>query len=335
MNIYSYIEVLHEVSGVQKVLLDIHNGLKKYYHAQIASYLSYKEITRYFDIPESEYIQIKSMKDLNHGLVITHERKASTRCCLYNLLPWMNLKQIHVQHSLYDNLKWVSLYPKIIVSISDKVTNNLTTFFRVNPSKICKIHNGIEDSYHDSDIKTPNKNAIKIAYIARIDENKRQVDIVKYLKGKLLPNIHIDFLGDGPLYNDLCNIIGSDKNFHALGYCSDVDGILPNYDYVMLFSKKEGLPITLIEGCMHGKPLIVNDAGGNWEIGINGKNAFAACTWEELLTVLNNLSNISSKEYWNLAHNSRIHYLEEFEYSLMIKKYRYLIETIEHNVCGK
>lgn len=328
MIIYSYIEVLHEVSGVQKVLLDIHNGLKHHYQAKIASYLPYQEITKYFDIPISEYIQIKSISDLNHGIIFTHERKASTKCCLYNLLPWIDLKLIHIQHSVYDNLKWVSLYPKRIVSISDKVTNNLTDFFHIKPKRIYKIHNGIEDQYKDNDIRIPQKKFIKIAYVARIDENKRQIEIVNHLKGKLCQNIHIDFLGDGPLYKILCKTINNDTNFQALGYCSNINKVLPNYDYVMLFSQKEGLPITLIEGCMHGKPLIINDAGGNLEIGINKRNAFVVYTWEELLSSLNNLPNITDSEYLKLAQNSRLHYLKNFEYTIMIKKYIELIEVM-------
>ena len=33
--LYSLIEVLHDVSGVQKVLLDIHNGIKDRYNAKV------------------------------------------------------------------------------------------------------------------------------------------------------------------------------------------------------------------------------------------------------------------------------------------------------------
>lgn len=329
MTIYSYIEVLHEVSGVQKVLLDIHNGLKKYYSAKIISYIPYKDIIRYFDIPETEYQQIKSITDIKDGIILTHERKACTRCCLYSYLPWNHFKIIHIQHSIYNNLKWLSLYPKTIISISDKVTNNLINYFNVPSQNIHKIHNGIIDVYNSKpEIQVqPKRGRIKIAYIARIDKNKRQIEIVKKLKGKLHPNIQIDFIGNGPLYNDLLNEIGSENvSFKALGYCANINKIMPNYDYVMLFSIKEGLPITLIEGCMHGKPLIVNDAGGNLEIGIQGYNAFNAYSWDELSKTINNLINIPISQYERMSQNSREHYLKEFEYSQMINKYKKIIE---------
>src|SRR5665647_160216 len=108
VNIYSIIAVFHEVSGVQKVLLDIHNGLKHLYHAKIAGFCPYKDIALCMNIKENEYVQIKSIRELRDSIVITHERITSSKCFLLNKVFSLNIKQIHVQHSIYNTLNFAS-----------------------------------------------------------------------------------------------------------------------------------------------------------------------------------------------------------------------------------
>lgn len=68
--------------------------------------------------------------------------------------------------------------------------------------------------------------------------------------------------------------IEGDCHFEYLGYRSDIYQLLQECDYMMLFSKHEGLPITLIESTMCGTPAICSKVGGNAEIILHGKNGF-------------------------------------------------------------
>lgn len=326
--VYSLITELHEVSGVQKVFWDIHTGIRQDFNAQIVSYLPYEEIVKYFDVPENEYIQIKSVCQLKNSVVFTHERKICSKCCLLNRLLHLNIDIIHIQHSIYNNLRLFSLYPPIVVSISDKVTENLISYFKLPPEQIVKIHNGIIDKYPVEWNNKYNSQYIRIAYVARVDANKRQLEVVEKLAGKLSSKVYIDFIGDGPLYEELKQKVKGMDNFNAIGYVNDVIGLMKDYDYIMLFSEKEGLPITLIEGAMCSKPLIVNDAGGNLEIAFPNKNAFYASNWDSLLDVLNSLENVSIDVYENMAKFSRQVYEQYYMYDKMIFQYKSLIKHI-------
>jgi glycosyltransferase involved in cell wall biosynthesis len=327
--LYSLIEVVHNVSGVQKVLVDIHNGIKMIYDAKIAGFHTYNKISHLLPVEENEYIQIKSILELRNSIVITHERKICTKCVILNKVFSLKIKHIHVQHSIYDKWKLFSFYPETIVSISDKITENLKEYFKISPEKIHKIHNGIIDQYNGLHPLHLKDELIKIAYVARVDSLKCQIDIVKKLKNALSKKIRIDFIGSGPLFNDLEEITEDSEQFKTLGFQKDVISMLKNYDYVMLYSKKEGLPITLIEGAMSYMPLIVNDIGGSLEIGIPSYNAFLANDLNHLKEILNSLESLSDADYNKMAKNSRKLFIEKFTHDGMIQKYQKLIDNVD------
>lgn len=330
--VYSLIYKLHEVSGVQKVLVDIHNGIKEHFTAKIAGFLPYKDFSKHILIPENEYKQIKSILELKNSVVLTHERMTSSKCVLLNRFFHLNIKQIHIQHSTYESLKLISFYPQHVVSISDKITQNLIDYFKFPKENIFKIHNGIVDEWTDKKIVRKKDGIIRIAYIARVDSLKNQVRIVKRFKRKISKSVQIDFIGNGPLFEELRQITKDSTQFNALGFHNNVLSMLKNYDYVMLFSEKEGLPITLIEGAMCYKPLIVNDIGGCLEIGIPTKNAFCVKNWENLIEILNSLENVPEQEYDRMAKYSREIFENNFTYNKMISKYLELINNvIGHN----
>ena len=126
--------------------------------------------------------------------------------------------------------------------------------------------------------------------------------------------------------NELTILTKDSSNFSALGFRDNIVSLLADYDYVMLFSEKEGLPITLIEGAMCYKPLIVNDIGGCLEIGIPSENAFYAKDWDALKLILNTLEFVPSTEYERMALRSRQIYEDKFSYDMMLEKYVGLIQ---------
>ena len=252
---------------------------------------------------------------------MSHHRKLTTKLLLLSLFQKNNI--IHVAHNEYFNLKHFTLYPKNIIAVSDRVKNNLITYFKQRPSNIIVIKNGIHDKYINSiEMVNINNNEINILYPARITNIKNQVNIVCALKNKLNKNIKINFAGDGPSYSELVNVCKNDVNFKPLGFISDIFLFYEKTDYVLLFTKKEGLPISLIEAIMMGKPIICNDVGGNLEIVENKVNGFVCNTFQELLQCINNLSNIPEAEYSQLSENARDKYLNEFQVDTMIKQYK-------------
>jgi glycosyltransferase involved in cell wall biosynthesis len=118
----------------------------------------------------------------------------------------------------------------------------------------------------------------------------------------------------------LKEITKNNIQFKVLGFVT-ISDIIKNYDYVMLYSKVEGLPTILIEACMYSKPIICNDVGGNLEILDENINGFLADSYESLRQKLNSLPDRNSDEYKSLCFNSRQKYLSSFTFQKMVDNY--------------
>ncbi|MCI1966800.1 MAG: glycosyltransferase [Oscillospiraceae bacterium] len=122
-------------------------------------------------------------------------------------------------------------------------------------------------------------------------------------------------LGSGPLEAELKHLC------RALPACVRVEfpGALKNSAVMDFYknheitvfinvSSSEGIPVSIMEACSFGIPVIATDVGGTHEIVKDGKNGFllrAEFAQKELLQVLNRLRSMSGKDYEKLCANSR------------------------------
>ena len=125
----------------------------------------------------------------------------------------------------------------------------------------------------------------------------------------------------------LKNAIGNSFQYHYLGQIPIFDE-LQNYDYVCLFSEKEGLPLSLIEGLMFGKPLITNDIPGALDVNVKNVTGFVCESYDMLINCLNSLPSRETPEYDNMSKNARKRYEALFTEEKMIIKYRELLSKL-------
>jgi len=317
--------------GAQKVMVDVHFGLKNHLkNIKILGFQKFDRIHNKYGISKEEYIKFKNIFYLQDKIVIVHARNVMFFLYVIKRIFCLNTKFIYVSHNVYNTYKIFKFYPNIIVSISNNVTLNLIHFFNFKPKSIRLIYNGINDVYQDNGnffFKKDKK--IKILYSARVNSIKRQILIVRKLKDNIDSNIEIHFAGVGEDFGILSELCKDSLNFKALGFVNNLYEILPKYDFLMLYSIQEGLPISLIEGIMFSKPLLINDVGGNMEIGIPEYNAIKLLNnWDELVNQINCLNNIDDSHYKYMADNSRQLYLQKFQFNDMIKKYLDLLNEI-------
>jgi glycosyltransferase involved in cell wall biosynthesis len=235
---------------------------------------------------------------------------------------------VHVAHNIFTNLKYFTIFQKNIIAVSNAVKKNLIEYFGVKDSNVEVIYNGIEDALLKRHKTYLNQNYdlnIKILLAARICRVKRQVELVMHTKGFLNDNIELYFAGEGDEYDLLENTIGSCNQYKMLGHI-DVLKEMDKYDYVCLFSQKEGFGISLIEGCMMGKPLLTNDIDAVLEINEHNYNGFVVKNWNELIECINKLPNRFSVEYKRLSSNSRKKYESFFTLDKMLDEYREYID---------
>jgi len=325
MDILSIITDISRYGGAQKVMLDLHNGLKNEFHCKILSLQPYNKLHPKYGITEDEFLRFVNPMQLKNKILIVHARNLLPFLILLKRIFFLNTRIIYVSHSIYDNLKNLTLFPREIVSVSNNVSENLINYFGVNPSHISRIYNGLKDFWQEGLYHYKKDGIIKILYPARINKGKNQLDIVKVLKGYLADNIVIFFAGIGEDFDELVKICDN-KQFIALGFVSDVHSVIEQCDYLMLYSAQEGLPLSLIEGIMHGKPILTNNIGGSLEIGIPEYNGILLSdNIISLIEQVNSLNNISKEDYEYMATNSRKLYLQRFRYEQMIREYKRLI----------
>ena len=327
--LFSFNSELNKVTGVQKVLLDIHHAVKDTYDAKIVGTIPYGQVNKNHGITQSEYIQFKNPFIFYNSIVIVHERKFLLMFWLMNHLLFQRIKLVYVHHNVLYGMKRLTFIPKTVVAISDSGIQNLMEYFKVPQGNIHKIHNCVTDIHPRERIYTIKDKNITLLYPARINSVKRQVEIYRKLKGKLNSNIHILFAGEGPFLETLREEVKEDERFTCLGFRKDITDLLQKYDYMMLFSSQEGLPITLIEAAMCATPIICNDVGGNCEIAHNGQNAFVVSNWDELIQCLNSLQNVSHEDYLKMAMHSRRIYEENFTFEKFKDSYLKLLSTLE------
>ena len=330
LEILSTTSDLNEYGGAQKVLLDLHNGIKHKYHCKILGFTKFDELHPKYGIKQAEYVKFANPFYLNNKILLVHARNIMALIMVIKRLFFLNTRIIYIAHNVYSTHKNFSFFPGDIVSISKKVTENLLTYFNLKNRNITLIYNGIRDEGAAQPVETFKKREkIKILYSARVIDVKRQLLIVDELNGKLHPHIEILFAGKGPDYDQLVEKCNNTVNFKALGFVERVNELVKQVDFLMLFSTQEGLPISLIEGIMHGKPLLVNDVGGNLEIGVPHFNGIQLTEdWSSLADKINSVVSLSANDYKQMSDNSRKRYEAMFTYDVMIDNYVKLIDSL-------
>lgn len=327
-NIISIYTSFSLFGGAEKVAIDIHEGLKNNFKSSIASFTKYEEINENYCIKKEEYIKLNFMNLLNlkNSMVLSHHRKMTSILIILNKLFFLNLQIIHIAHNEFFNLKYFTFFPENIVAVSNKVKYNLIKYFKVK-SKIRVIYNGQKEVQIEK--TNLDVNNINILYPARITSIKAQIQLVKNLKNLIHSNIKIIFAGDGPQLSELKLKIKDLPNFIAMGFVKDIKSLYLKCNYVLLFSKNEGLPLSLIEATKFYKPIICNDVGGNVEICENNKNGYIVNKYHELVLLLNSLSHISTNNYSKMCIESKNIFIKKFCYQNMIEDYLQLIKLIQ------
>lgn len=310
--------------------MDIHHAISNDYEAKIIGTIPYNNIHKSLNINKNEYIRLVNPFMFYDSIVFLHERKFLIFFWLLNKFLFQKIRIIYIHHNIFYNHITTTILPNTIVSISDKITDNLIQVFKAKKENIHKIYNCVQD-IHPEKHKSCSKNKIRIIYPARINSVKRQIEVYNHLQGKINKHIEILFVGTGPLYNELKKAVKDTAQFKVLGFRDDIYKLLQESDYIMLFSKHEGLPITLIEATMCGTPIICNDVGGNCEIAHDKENAFVVNDWDSLINILNKIPLIDEEEYMSMSQKSRYVYEKNFTFEKFKANYLQLLKQINND----
>lgn len=219
----------------------------------------------------------RMLKLVNPAILHTH----GFRAALYGRLSKQsNLKFIHTHHGKTAHTFKVRIYERIedlimrlsdgVIAVSKPMEESLLTLIQ-DSKKIHLIENPLTLDISSAEPKE----AQELVYIGRLSQEKGIQDLIEAMKLLSHKEIKIKVLGDGALKGWAEEQISTHKlhdQISMLGFQKDVGPYLAQAAGLILPSHREGLPLTLIEACCSGKPVIGTRVGGIPSLVSDGKN---------------------------------------------------------------
>lgn len=328
---------MDKVGGANNLTVALHNSIMEtglFSEGKVSSFTKYKNLAPSYknQLDESSYVKFRVLDFIRNaeGVVfLSHHRKMTTYLLGIARLLKKEIKIVHIAHSALSSLKYVTLFPKHNIAVSKSVRDSLKNYFNVKDAIV--IYNGVLPQEVNLN-KVFDKEQIRVTLPASLNNGKQQVALTQFLRSKLTEQITIQFAGDGPDREKLEKAVSDDKQFRVLGHVDNMQKVYKSSDYVMLFSKIEGLPLSLIEAQSYGVPIICNDVGGNLEILKPNENGFFVDSMSELLECLNNLPNIEVSKYKEMRKQSLENYLQNFQYDKMVDSYVGVLHEVMQSV---
>lgn len=108
-----------------------------------------------------------------------------------------------------------------------------------------------------------------IVLIAELNRNKRPFDAIQALAQMTHTDAHLVALGDGPLREPAraaAEELGIGERVHLAGVVKDVRPYLRSADLLLLTSRREGLPRSIMEALSMGVPVVASSARGSAQL---------------------------------------------------------------------
>lgn len=133
----------------------------------------------------------------------------------------------------------------------------------------------IENPYNCSTVQAKYEGKNYILYFGRISREKGILTLLNAMK--LLPNIELKIVGDGPEYENYSKYVEENSilNVSFLGpkWNEDLDPIIKDCEFVIIPSEwHEPSPYVALQSFSYGKPVIASNMGGLNDLIINNKN---------------------------------------------------------------
>jgi glycosyltransferase involved in cell wall biosynthesis len=199
----------------------------------------------------------------------------------------------HCNDKTSDPRRWVPIADRIsnhlsthVIAVSQSTRDYLIEHERMLPERVTTIHNGIDlEIFHPRREQRANARqqfdlpaeAFIVAGIGRLSYQKNFslfVDIASAVVAQR-PSAYFVIAGTGPEERQLrerAARLGIDKRLRFLGYVSDMAALYPAVDAMLLTSRYEGLPITILEAMATGTTIVSSKLDGVAEIMRDGED---------------------------------------------------------------
>ena len=200
---------------------------------------------------------------------------------------------IYIAHGFHfykgaSKKNWAMFYPlekemarmcDVVVTINEEDYQFAKKHF---PGKVERIHGvGVrEDRYHPASAEEQAEMRRKeglsaddfvVICTGELNENKNQKTLIaaSALLRNQIPNLKVLLAGNGPKEQELRDQIAAEHLedvVKLLGYRTDLEKLIPAVDVVVSCSKREGLPLNIVEAMLCKKPVAASVNRGNAEL---------------------------------------------------------------------
>lgn len=263
------------------------NHFKKF-GLTVVNILSMKRnIAPFYDL--KAYAELKKeIASFNPDLITAHSSKAGF---LGRIIGWkLNIPVMFTAHgwAFTDGKKKTNravyrILEKLVAPVTDKIIA-VSDYDRglgiqqlnLSEDQIRTICNGMIDIDQKLMARHDNQNPVNIVMVARFNQPKDQNELLKATYN--IKNIHIHFVGDGPLREETEKLAEELKVGNRITFWGELDSVeevLAQSQIFALISNWEGFPISTLEAMRAGLPTVVSDVGGAAEAVEQGKTGYA------------------------------------------------------------
>ncbi|MFH1563678.1 MAG: glycosyltransferase [Nitrospirota bacterium] len=184
--------------------------------------------------------------------------------------------------------KILSLLTTRIISVSEQLKKSLIEHEGISLKKVITITNGVDINRYrvneDEIIKVKKTFNLDGCYpiigiVARLDYEKNHQMLLNAMPKivSCYPEAKLLIVGTGSLEENLQSLtrkLNLSSHVLFLGFHKDVSPILATFDLFVLPSRREGMPLTLLEAMSAGKPIVATNVGGIPEVVEDKINGF-------------------------------------------------------------
>ena len=286
-------------------------------------------------IPDSNLIQTicgikRIVKEIHPDIIQTHARRECVFCCLV-ARHTIIVRTQHMQEK--PSLK-VSAFEKKL--LEKKVTSWIATSHTlekkyldklayIDNKKVSVIYNGVDDLFENS--ISNKKKSLSFCVISRLTRQKG-IDIliseINKLPRDVKEKIHVDIWGEGPELEKIKRLIIQDDLSNIVAYkgkTSNPRAIFGQYSALLMPSRYEGLPLTMLEAMSFKLPVAIHNVGCCSEFIRNNTNGWIIdddFTWKKFFY---SFIKMHDDEYQKISDNARKTFLEKFDKNKMCANY--------------
>ncbi|MEA2931752.1 MAG: hypothetical protein QOI56_537 [Actinomycetota bacterium] len=171
-----------------------------------------------------------------------------------------------------------------------------------------------------------------VGAVGRLVPIKDLTTLLEAMARPTLDGVHLAVVGDGderPALEARAAALGVGDRVHFTGWATDVAGVMADLDVVVLTSRNEGTPVSLIEAAASGRPAVATRVGGVPLVVRDGATGWLAPPGrpDEVARLLRRLLDDPAARR-TMGEAARVHVRERFSSERLLRDARVLYEGL-------